>query len=376
MEGETPTPPRATRARTKAFAGSFFPNAAVAVRLLPLVFQPPVVSVLLPVWNGERFLASAIESILEQTFEELELIVVDDGSDDSSAAIARRFAERDPRVVLLRRAHQGVPSALNAGIAAARGRYIARMDADDISLPARLEKQLAYLDSHPDVVAVGSWVGVIDEDGGYIAERRFAMEHRQITASLLVGLTPFSHPTTVVRREVLLAVHGYDVDRHPSDDFDLWLRLSEIGKLANLPEALLLYRRHADAVGIRERKEQLAMSQAIVNEARKRRSLSPLRPRFLSPGTNDAARYHFECARFALLSGPRRAALYHAWASITFDPRWPEPYAALLACAVPKWLLRRIVEYSAFARALDRTVEGRGTSSTTPNDSSARAARP
>ncbi|HEX7809479.1 MAG TPA: glycosyltransferase family 2 protein, partial [Thermoanaerobaculia bacterium] len=157
---------------------------------------PADVSVLLPVWNGERFLAEAVESVLRQTHESLELIVIDDGSSDGSLAIAEEFAARDSRVVVIHTPHRGLPSALNAGTAVARGRYVARMDADDVSLPTRLARQTEYLDANIDVVAVGSAVEVIDETGDFLGHKTFATDHEQITAALLVGLTPFSHPAT------------------------------------------------------------------------------------------------------------------------------------------------------------------------------------
>jgi len=128
--------------------------------------QAPRVSVLLPVWNGEAFLEQAMESILRQTLSSFELIVIDDGSTDRTAAIAEEFASRDTRVRVLRRLHERFSGTLNAGIAAARGEYVARMDADDISLPVRLQKQVAYLDANPECVAIGPWIEVVNETGG------------------------------------------------------------------------------------------------------------------------------------------------------------------------------------------------------------------
>src|SRR5207237_7493623 len=132
------------------------------------MLQAPRVSVLLPVWNGEAFLEQAMESILRQTLSSFELIVIDDGSTDRTAAIADEFASRDDRVRVLRRPHEGLSATLNAGIAAARGEYVARMDADDISVPDRLQKQVAYLDAHPGSVALGTWIEVLAEETRHI----------------------------------------------------------------------------------------------------------------------------------------------------------------------------------------------------------------
>jgi glycosyltransferase involved in cell wall biosynthesis len=308
----------------------------ITTHLLP---QTPIphISVVLPVWNGERFLADAVESILSEGLDSLELIVVDDGSTDSSALIAAGFARRDPRVSVLTIEHAGIASALNAGIAAARGRYIARMDSDDISMPSRLQKQFAYLEANPECVAVGCAIEFIDESGASIGARVFPAEHEAIADAFLNSLSaPLAHPTVMARREALLAVGGYRNDRVPSEDFDLWIRLSEYGRLANLPQALLRYRRHVATVGVREREGQLVMGARLVNEARTKRGLRPLRPRRITAGKNVRARYHFECARIALLVGPRLAAIRHARASIASDPLWPEAYAALAACMLPK----------------------------------------
>jgi hypothetical protein len=301
----------------------------------------PTVSVILPVWNGERFLAEAVESVLAQTFEAIELLLVDDGSTDATPDIARDFAERDRRVRVVRLARGGIAKALNAGIAEARGRYVARMDADDISHPSRLAKQIAYLDANSDCVAVGSAVVVIDEGGDFMGTRAFPQLHAGITHKMINGLTnAVAHPTVVTRTDALRSVGGYRHDRVPSEDLDLWIRLSQIGKLANMSEQLLRYRRHRDTVGIRERDGQWKIGNEILNEARRRQGLRPLKVPPLSAARSRVASYHFECARTALLTGPRAAAFKHARASIALEPFWPEPYLALAACAFPKWSLR------------------------------------
>ena len=294
----------------------------------------------LPVWNGEPFLSQAIRSVLAQTLDALELIVVDDGSTDRSAAIAQQFADRDARVRVLRLEHCGFSGALNAGIAAASAPYVARMDCDDAALPTRLEKQARYLDAHPECVAVGSAVEIIDQGGRHVGWRTFAESHAGITAALMIGASPFSHPTVVARRDALLAAGCYDGALYPSEDLDLWIKLGHIGRLANLGEVLLQYRRHENAVSVRHREEQFAMTSAIVNDARERRGLQPLRARIFSSGKNAAARYHFDCARVALIAGTRWTAIRHVCAAIAADPRWPSLYVNLLACAVPKRLLR------------------------------------
>lgn len=299
---------------------------------------------LLPVWNGEAFLDQALESILRQTLSSFELIVIDDGSTDRSAAIAEEFARRDHRVRVLRRSHEGLSAALNAGIAAVGGEYVARMDADDVSAPDRLQKQVSYLDAYPACLAVGTWIEVVDEAGRHIGLKTFVEKHDQISAALLRGVSPMAHPTAVVRADALRAAGGYDARRYPSEDLDLWFRLGERGELANLGEALLRHRRHKAAVGVREREKMTAMALAICNEARTKRGLRPRRSMPILAGTNADARYHFECARTALIAGSHLTAFRHAAATIVAEPDRLYGYATLLACAVPKPLLRSLLE--------------------------------
>lgn len=295
----------------------------------------------LPVWNGERFLTEAVESVLSQTLDTIELLLVDDGSTDATPDIAQAFARRDERVSVVRLGHGGIACALNAGVARARGQYVARMDSDDISHPSRLQKQIAYLDANADCVAVGCAIEVIDEAGERVGTNAYPEHHAGITYTLFNGWsTALAHPTVVTRREALLSVGGYRPDRFPSEDLDLWIRLSQIGKLANINEQLLRYRKHPDTVCIRDRERQVTVSAEIVNEARRRQGLAPLKQRNRSPERSRLANYHYDCARIALMTGPRTAAIKHVSATIVSEPSWLEPYAALVACAFPKWILR------------------------------------
>jgi glycosyltransferase involved in cell wall biosynthesis len=302
------------------------------------------------VWNGEPFLEQAMESILRQTLSAFELIVIDDGSTDRTAPIAEGFASRDDRIHVLRRPHEGFSATLNAGIAAVRGEYVARMDADDISIPERLEKQVLYLDTHPSCIVVGAWIEVIDEAGRHLGLKTYVTTHDEISAALLDGVSPLAHPTIVARRDALRAVGGYDARCYPSEDLDLWFRLSERGELANLGEPLLQHRRHKDAIGVRDREKMHAMSLEICNRARTKRGLRPRRTAPILTATNADARYHFECARTALIAGSHLTALRHTATTIVAEPYRLYPYATLLACAVPKRLLRFLLNTRASYR--------------------------
>jgi glycosyltransferase involved in cell wall biosynthesis len=206
--------------------------------------KSPQVSVLMSVYNGERFLRAAIQSILDQTFGDFEFIAVDDGSTDASPRILDEFAARDPRVKPIKLPHVGFTRALNTGLAAARGELLARMDGDDEALPQRFEIQVRYLREHPDVVLVGAQVMQIDQDGDPLAPLPgLEAEHEKIDQALMQLGWPLVHPTVIMRTDDLRAVGGYP-HKYPHEDHDLFLRLAERGRLANVPQTLLRYRRH------------------------------------------------------------------------------------------------------------------------------------
>jgi glycosyltransferase involved in cell wall biosynthesis len=207
----------------------------------------PRVSVVLAVYNTERYVREAIDSILGQTFEDFEFIIVNDGSTDGTTDILLSY--EDPRIVLLRNEqNSGVTRALNRGLARARGEYIARMDPDDFSMPERLEKLVAYLDAHPAVGLVGAWSEWTDEQ----LERLFVL--KPPTDSPLIKWTllfrnSFVHPSVMYRRSLIERLGGYGTDY--ALDRDLWTRLIPETEMANLPEILHKWRRHPDTISVK-----------------------------------------------------------------------------------------------------------------------------
>lgn len=195
------------------------------------------------VYNGAPFLAEAVDSVLRQTLEDLELIVVDDGSTDGSADIAASMARRDGRVRLYRRAHAGFVPTITLGCALARARYIARMDADDVAAPERLQRQLDVLEARPQLALLGTAVVVVDAAGRAHYTIRYPGTDREIRRSIL-HWNCFAHPTVVMRAQALRAVGGYRRALLHAEDYDLWLRLIEIGEAANLSEPLVYLRAH------------------------------------------------------------------------------------------------------------------------------------
>lgn len=205
--------------------------------------DPPRISVVMPVRDGEAFLAEAVESILAQTFADFEFVILDDGSRDATPGMLEDLAVRDPRIRLHRLPAEGIVPALNRGLAASRGEFVARMDADDVALPHRLERQLARLEADGGLVALGSAALEMDATGAELGTVSVATEPGEIRA-LLATRNALLHPTVMARREALVAAGGYRRALGHAEDYDLWLRLSRDGHLANLPEPLLKLRRH------------------------------------------------------------------------------------------------------------------------------------
>ena len=205
----------------------------------------PLVSVVLPVHDGERFLAEAVDSILGQTLGDLELVVVDDGSTDATRSILAGYD--DPRLRVVAQPHRGLVAALGAGIAETGAAYLARMDADDVSEPRRLERQLELLERQPRVGMAATWVAVVDEEGRELRRHVLPPGHDDLARRLLLR-NPFQHGSVLLRRAALDAAGGYRGDYGANEDYDLWRRLARSWELACVPEVLYRYRVHAGAV--------------------------------------------------------------------------------------------------------------------------------
>ncbi len=219
--------------------------------------KAPRVSVLMSVYDGERFLRDSVESILGQRFADFEFIILDDGSTDSTWDILNDFGSRDKRIILIRNNKNiGLTKSLNKGLALARGEYLARQDADDLSLPQRLGIQVKFLDAHPEVSLVGTDIEIIDENGKHLIERHYPSNHESITAELLLKNHAIGHSTVLARLEALKEFGGYDERLPYAQDYDLWWRLSRKRKVANLPEILVKWRDTPGSISRDRREEQ------------------------------------------------------------------------------------------------------------------------
>lgn len=202
----------------------------------------PMVSVVMSVYNEEQHVSQAMESILNQTFNDFEFIIVNDGSVDKTYEIIERYAEKDKRVrVINHEKREGQAKSLNDGIKIAKGKYIARMDADDISLPERLEKQVKFMGSHPEVGVLGTYYKEIDNSGKILPRKQNPSTWEQIKKALFY-YNPVCHPSVMMRKELILEVGGYDEKFSIGQDYDLFSRLISKTKIENLPEFLIIHR--------------------------------------------------------------------------------------------------------------------------------------
>ena len=211
----------------------------------------PRITVAMSVFDNAPYLAEAIQSIIDQSFGDFEFLIVDDGSRDDSGVIIDRFAAADSRIRPIHQSNRGLIASLNRIVAEARTPLIARMDGDDVALPERFGAQLAFLDTRADIGVLGTGCWIIDE-AGIVSRRLFdnVTDPDAVLADLKNG-PPLCHPSVMMRTDVVRAVAGYHRAYRHCEDYDLWLRLSERTRMANLPDRLLNYRHSAAQVSSR-----------------------------------------------------------------------------------------------------------------------------
>lgn len=229
----------------------------------------PAVSVVMTVYNRERHVGRAIQSVLEQSWDDFELIIVDDGSTDGTVGVVSRMAEKDRRIIMVSHTpNRGISYSANRGISASRGRYIARIDSDDIRTSESLRKQAEFLDRHPDTGVVGGAIRYFDESGrtGQILDQPVAPVALRWKLSFSCAV---HHTVSMVRRSVFERLGGYDESLAVTVDYDLFARAAEITRLANLPDVIGYLRRHEGRASVTRRSLQaenaLTVSQRYVS---------------------------------------------------------------------------------------------------------------
>lgn len=304
----------------------------------------PRVSVVMPVYNGERFIAEAVSSVLASELREFELLILDDGSTDASAAIATRVAAGDPRVRIIALAHGGIAATRNAGLEHARADFMANLDADDAMFPHRLTRQLAYLDAHPECAAVGSRSVVVDAESKPVGIVGRYFSHEDIDRCLLAGNGgAIGNDSAMIRKQAALAAGGYAVQLQATgEDHDMWLRLAEAGRLVCLPEVLNRYRIHQTNASRGEGSKERRLPVTLDNLARAfaRRGIADRQPRKAPPVPMTRGEWWRDRALLRYYSGDRRGAVVQVLATASLHPRTPgiaSTVRAILGSAPPRW---------------------------------------
>lgn len=303
----------------------------------------PKISVVMSVFNTEKYLTEAIESILHQTFTDFEFIIIDDGSTDKSAEIICSYV--DPRIRLLQQENRGLPASLNRGIKLSKAEYIARMDADDISESSRLEEQIRYLDRNPNCVLVGTSGCYIDIEGQVLGKLQKPVDQDAIQKELERGSSPFIHGSVMFRKEVACRCGSYNEQMVFAEDWDLWLRMIHFGKMTNLTDNLFRHRLSPEAVTtITPKKQKIkntVLRKVVTNGEPQKEDI--LRLRLLKKNISPRRRwalYHLKAGKALIERNwqPVRARR-HIWKSLCCYPYNIIAWINLAFCFLPrKWV--------------------------------------
>jgi len=310
----------------------------------------PRVTVLMPAYNAGKYIAEAVQSVLDQTFTDYELLVVDDGSSDDTVAVLERFD--DARIRLVKQERTGISPALNRGLGLAAGEFICRFDADDVCFPHRLQLQVAYLDAHPGHLVVGSDAEYISEDGEHLFHFRCAGHSHEEIVGGIYRHCPFIHSAVLYRKEAILMAGGYSLLAHTFEDYLLWIRLVTMGKCANLDEALIRVRINPASATIDERwrgrrfnglKRQVIRRGEITEKESE--ELMEIIKRQETKKIKQGA-YHALCGKKFLHENYRPAkARWHVTRAIYAHPLRLDNYAMFAVSFLPpgliRWLMKR-----------------------------------
>ena len=206
----------------------------------------PKLSIILPVYNSAKYVKQAMESVLQQSFKDFELIIINDGSTDNGLEIIKSF--NDPRIILIEQENKGLIETLNYGVALAKADLIGRIDADDIwSDENKLSKQIEYLNNNQECVVVGTWAKIINEEGETTSHLSYPTTDKKIRSKILIK-NCFIHPSVIFSKDAYLKTGGFDKQDLYVEDYGLWLKIGSLGTFANIPEYLMSYRVHGGSV--------------------------------------------------------------------------------------------------------------------------------
>ena len=301
--------------------------------------RDPLVSVLMTVHNGQRYLAESVASVLRQDMDDFELVVVDDGSTDGTPDILENLSARDSRLRVRGQSNRGIPKSANEGLSMCRGQYVARLDSDDLAKPDRLRRQVEFLERE-DVVCVGSWFDLIDERGRFLTVLKPPEEDHEIQRLALAGHGSICHPCAMIRRGALERIGGYDEHFALACDLDLWLRLGEVGRLANMAVSLTRYRVHSGSVSEQRGRQQRDYARQACERAWKRRGMDGTfeAEDLWRPGEDRLSKhaYALKYGWWAFNAAEHRTAVYYGARAVALSPWNGEGWSLLLSALARK----------------------------------------
>lgn len=317
----------------------------------------PIVTILMPVYNGALYLREAMDSIFAQSFTEFELLVINDGSTDNTLAILQSY--NDERLRIITQQNAGVSAALNRGLLEAKGYFIARVDSDDVCATNRLEKQIQFLKTHEDYVLIGSDADYMDKDGEFVFYYQNTGHNNEEIQQRYMEHCPFIHSTVIFVKSIVLQLGGYDTNAHLFEDYFLWIKLIKLGKVANLPEPLMNIRFNPESVTIDDKdcspeylsiKHKALQSGVLTDDEGKKLKENSLR---IAPKTKTYS-YHVLLAKKYLWNNYQpqkvRTHLLHA---IKLLPLKPQNYLFYLLSFLPNSAIRAI-----YMRSKNQTKKG------------------
>jgi glycosyltransferase involved in cell wall biosynthesis len=302
----------------------------------------PLVSVVMSVYNTEKYLTESINSILNQTYTDFEFIIVNDGSNDNSLEIINSF--HDTRIVIINQSNTGLAKALNNGIKLAKGKYIARMDADDISNKDRIEKQVVFLNENPQYVVIGSNATFIDMQSNRLYDSNYFLNDNEIRDRL--PLSPFFHSSTMFKKNIFEEIGGYNEKiKHHFEDRILWNQMAKLGKLGNLPETLISYRLVPNSIS-NKKSEKFKIFDEICNKIIETGNVTEKDLKIISKlsesqtDSEKLANYHLRLGKIYLENNfNRQKAIFHLTKTLSIHFFNKVAIFNLFLCVTPRWLI-------------------------------------
>jgi glycosyltransferase involved in cell wall biosynthesis len=308
----------------------------------------PPITVLMPAYNCEKYIGIAIDSVLRQTYGDFELLIVNDGSTDGTQKVIESYSDR--RIAVINKINGGVSSALNTGLAAARGKYIARFDADDICVPERLQKQYDFMRTHPEYIMVGSDVDYITEEGDYIFTYANPWHTNEEITAKIMEHCPFVHSSVMYVKDAVLSLGGYEIKAHTFEDYYLWTKLVRVGKVCNMNEPLIKVRFNASSVTIDE-KDHESIFAKLKSKALRTGEISDEEGKAILESIRKLDRRKKESSYNRMLGKkflwnnyqPRKARRY-LLKSIGMEPFRMTSYLLLMLSVLPEKMIKNIYE--------------------------------